>query len=343
MLVNHLQHRDKQMKKSPSKIVGSPTSASTLDFTPTNVNLVRENVKVTYDCIFKYLFGTKEHEALLIDLLNAFLFEELGHKIYSLTFIDKEPVSSHYNEKDVRYDICCRLDRGEKINIEVQLANHKDMNKRAVSFWSRLHNSNLAKGQKFSETTPSITFNILNFTLFHHHKRPFSRWGIIDLESLRYKDCLPTIRLSKDLCICFLELPKFKFSEHKKLSRREKWLAFLSDDLTFSQKEALAMDDSTLKQACEGVENFFLSEGRYLAYIDEEMCRQDRENQITSAFEDGKEEGIKLGIQQGIDQNRQQIVLNLINSGLDIELIKKTTGSTDDEIRALTTKHHFKI
>ena len=259
----------------------------------------------------------------------------------------------------MRYDICCSLDRGEKINIEVQLVNHYDMNKRAVMYWSRLHTSSAAKGKQYKETTPSITFNILNFVLFHHHLRPFSRYVALDLESLLYHDCDPTIRLSDDFCICFLELPKFKFSEHKKLSKQEKWLAFLSDDLTFSQKEALAMDDISIKEACEGVKSFLSNQGRYLAYLDEEMCRMDREAQITSAFQDGKEEGLQeglqrgmkqglqrgmqQGLQQGIEQKRQQIVLKLLESGVDLKFIKTITGSTDEEIREIAMKHDIKI
>lgn len=214
------------MKKTSSKIARD-TFIATHSFKAnshkdqaSDLKAVCEYVKVTNDCIFKYLFGTEEHKAVLIDLLNTFLHDEIRHEIHNLTFIDKEPVSSHLGQKDVRYDICCSLDRGEKINIEVQLVNHYDMNKRAVMYWSRLHTSSAAKGKQYKETTPSITFNILNFVLFHHHLRPFSRYVALDLESLLYHDCDPTIRLSDDFCICFLELPKFKFSEHKKLSKQ---------------------------------------------------------------------------------------------------------------------------
>jgi len=42
----------------------------------------------------------------------------------------------------------------------------------------------------------------------------------------------------------------------------------------------------------------------------------------------GKEEGI----QEGIDQTQKQVVINMLNENIDISIVSKVTGLTEDQI-----------
>lgn len=97
-----------------------------------------EHVNILNDGLFKMLFGTWKNKDLTIDFLNCFLHEELGHVIYDVEFIDKEPIAENTNEKNIRYDVCLILDTGEKVDLEVQAVNRRDMENRSVYYWVKL-------------------------------------------------------------------------------------------------------------------------------------------------------------------------------------------------------------
>ncbi len=48
-----------------------------------------------------------------------------------------------------------------------------------------------------------------------------------------------------------------------------------------------------------------------------------------------KEEGRKEGLQEGIEKGKIEIAKNLLKLGLEIEVIKKSTGLSEQEIKSL--------
>ena len=52
-------------------------------------------------------------------------------------------------------------------------------------------------------------------------------------------------------------------------------------------------------------------------------------------IEKGIEQGIEKGIKQGIEQGIEKVAKNLKAKNVDIEIIKETTGLTDEEIEKL--------
>lgn len=60
-------------------------------------------------------------------------------------------------------DIHARTMDGTRINIEIQLANRHDMEKRTLYYWSCIFSDQMQKGMTYSELVQTITINILNF------------------------------------------------------------------------------------------------------------------------------------------------------------------------------------
>ena len=50
---------------------------------------------------------------------------------------------------------------------------------------------------------------------------------------------------------------------------------------------------------------------------------------------EGREEGISQGISQGKSESKKEIAKNLLNEGIDINIIIKCTGLTNEDINAL--------
>lgn len=71
------------------------------------------------------------------------------------------------------------------------------------------------------------------------------------------------------------------------------------------------------------------SDERIVGLYNAEELAEAREYGIRLA---GKVEGIKEGIEQGIKQNQKQMVINMLAENIDISIVSKVTGLTEDEI-----------
>lgn len=118
------------------------------------------------DFAFKQLFGSERNKQLTIALLNAILQRTGRVPINEVTFITQEVSGEYKEDKQCRLDIVVKTQYGEFINIEIQLANKKDMFKRTLFYWSRLYNLQLQKGKGYHTLNPTITINICDFTFF---------------------------------------------------------------------------------------------------------------------------------------------------------------------------------
>jgi predicted transposase/invertase (TIGR01784 family) len=97
--------------------------------------------------MFKKLFGDENDNELLIGLLNAIL----NKKIVDLT-IENEKLNRFKEEEKLGIlDIKAKMADGEKINIEVQLLNQKNMIPRTLFYWSKLFVEDFESGRPYKE------------------------------------------------------------------------------------------------------------------------------------------------------------------------------------------------
>ena len=58
----------------------------------------------------------------------------LGHTIQDLQFSNTEISPEHDHDKLTRLDVACVLDSGEQVDVEVQVANEKNMARRTLYY-----------------------------------------------------------------------------------------------------------------------------------------------------------------------------------------------------------------
>ena len=113
------------------------------------------------DFAFKKLFGVEENKDILIDLINAIVS-------------DKDQVSdielkNPYNPKTFQKDKLSILDIKAKgtnsrwYNIEMQIIDQEYYDVRALYYWSRVYNGQLASGINYDNLQKTISINFLNF------------------------------------------------------------------------------------------------------------------------------------------------------------------------------------
>lgn len=248
-------------------------------------NLDEYNYNPLNDVLFKFIFGKEERKQITIDFLNAVLNPSLGHTIQDLQFSNTEMSPEHDHDKLTRLDVACVLDSGEQVDVEVQVANKKDMARRTLYYWSQMYLMSLPAGKTYRNLKPCITINLVNFS-FLPQEDPHAVYGIYNPTNEH--------QLTKDLAIHFLEIPKYAKQEKKpitEMSKMERWLAYFANQLDRKGKEELAMSEAAIQNAMEAARIFLNNTAERRMYINREMARMDRESQLEEAHEEGLEEG----------------------------------------------------
>lgn len=120
------------------------------------------------DFMFKQLFGQPSRKAITIAFLNALLHRKEGDRIVDVYFENTELTQVTEDGKAGRLDVLVRTNRGERINVEIQVVNQYDMPERLLYYWARLFSSSLSKEEKYSPLPSTIMIAILNYPLFPH-------------------------------------------------------------------------------------------------------------------------------------------------------------------------------
>ena len=123
-----------------------------------------KRLKVKNDFIFRKLFGESKNKDLLISFLNAVLELDGLKKLEDIEVLDGTELKRDSMEDKLGIlDVRARTAQGENINIEVQLINQFNMDKRTLFYWSKMFTEQLKEGQPYKDLKKTITINILDF------------------------------------------------------------------------------------------------------------------------------------------------------------------------------------
>ncbi|MGN4669244.1 Rpn family recombination-promoting nuclease/putative transposase [Bacillus cereus group sp. MYBK234-1] len=102
---------------------------------------MHNRVNLHIDFAFKRLFRTKGHEEILMGFSNAILQRTLPSPITNLTLEDIHLHKEYMEDKLSIMDVRATLGTSELVNIEIQIANKHDIQKRFLYYWSKLYAS----------------------------------------------------------------------------------------------------------------------------------------------------------------------------------------------------------
>ena len=280
------------------------------------------------DFVFKRIFGNENRPNVLISFLNAVLTPV--DPIKSVSLKDTTIEKSHLEDKYSRLDVKAMTNKGEHINIEIQLKDEYNMIKRSLYYWSKLYEGQLENGENYQKLSRTICINLLNFNLLNHDK----------FHSVyRLKDCETNEELTDVMELHFIELKKMKDVKRVEevKTKLEAWLYFINqpDSELVQELEKIEVDIKEAKAELIRLSGDRKERERY------EKRRESRLNEISAlsyAEEKGIQKGIEQGLEQGAKQRNVEIAKNLIQNGLDNELISKSTGLSVEEVEKLRQK-----
>ncbi|MBE5822040.1 MAG: Rpn family recombination-promoting nuclease/putative transposase [Clostridiales bacterium] len=175
-----------------------------------------ERSDITYDYIFKSIFGSEENKYFtkrLIELITGIKVEKI--EVYQDATLEQY----RRNEKTGRLDVKAIINDGIIINIEMQNYNEGDIEYRTERYGTKIYANSINKGTQYKGAKEVILINILNFRI-NKHKEYLSKTVTV-IEKHRETE------IKTKLKYYFIELPKV---EGQKLNREDKltqWLIYM--------------------------------------------------------------------------------------------------------------------
>jgi len=300
------------------------------------------------DLVFKKLFGVEENKDLLISLINSIVSEE--DQVASVELINPYNLQDFKDDKLSVLDIKAKAKTGRRYQIEMQVTDEGDYDKRALFCWAELYTEQLKQGKDYSQLNKAIGIHILNFTCLDSVEKYHNVFH------LREKDS--GLHYFKDIELHTIELDKFEktrggtsLSETEQLERMiskiktslDRWVAFLTrHDLLDKNRLPKPIATKELKKALEVLEVMRLSEEEREAYRTHlSWLRQE-----VSAIKKAEAKGIAKGVAKGIAEEaargevkvkeaKEEFAKKLLARGYDTKEITELTGFTAVELKKL--------
>ncbi|CDX04964.1 Putatative recombinase [Desulfitobacterium hafniense] len=266
------------------------------------------------DYLFKYIFGRQESKDILLSFLNSVLSPAGEDELTDISLSDRELDPEHLKDKLSRLDILGVANDGSIINIEVQIANEKNIDKRTMFYWAKIYQSQLQSGMFYKDLARTLTINVLNFSFLPDAQRYHSMFSLYEAHS--------GLRLNRDLEIHFLELEKWKALSTKPRTRLDKWLMYLSNTDPEGLEE-IAMSEPAIGKALTAEEIFLKNDKERYLYEMREKAMRDH----LSAMDNAKTEGIERG--------KTEIILSMLKKGLSLKMIAEVTDLPIEQIEAI--------
>ena len=135
--------------------------------------MTKEYLDLKMDFMFKQLFFHPSRKSITIAFLNDLLGRTGQERIVNVQYENTELIKVEQDGKTNRLDVLVFTSQNERINIEIQLVDQRDMPERTLYYWSKLFSASLRAGQDYSELVPTIMIPIMNYPLFPHESESF--------------------------------------------------------------------------------------------------------------------------------------------------------------------------
>ncbi len=254
-------------------------------------------------------------------MLNAILEEKVTEVKLDCNKILERDI---YNEKLGILDIRAKVNENIDCDIEMQLLDYKNIEKRMLYYLSRMYYKNLKSSEDYTRLNKCIGIVFIDFELdkLKEVDKYITKWN------LREKD-FGRIVLTDMIELYIIELPKVQ--KYAKNSKLDTWVRFIINWESVDMEKV----DEDIKQAKKVLEDISNDEHeQYLADLREKYIL-DMNSIKLSGFQDGKEEGLKQGLKQGKSESKIEIAKRLKNQGVDIDIIINATKLSKEEIEKL--------
>ena len=184
--------------------------------------------------------------------------------------------------------------------------------------------SQLTEGKKYDTLAKTICINILNFKCL----KTKEAHSIYRLKEINTNEELTDIQE-----IHFIELPKLPKNEEIK-DEFDAWMEFIENPIS-NKLEKAEMTIQEIKEAKNELLRLSANDKERMKYEDRRAALLDKVSALENAEEKGIEIGKEIGKKEGEKNKAIEVAKNLLEAGIDTEIIIKTTGLKRSEIEEL--------
>lgn len=208
----------------------------------------------TNDVLFKKIFGAEGNEKITKDLISSIL----GREIKTLEFKNPDLLREDTDDKNEVLDVRVVLDNDTLCDVEVQVVNNHDIDKRILDYWAKMYRTSIRKGDKdYGKMRKTIVILIAAFNIDNLKgiEESQTRYKIMDE---KHKKILTDV-LELDI----IELSKAKKEIEKgtfqSFGNLEKWIQFFINPLEGGDSKMEEMPEE-LKKAYEELQRLNANE-----------------------------------------------------------------------------------
>jgi len=260
---------------------------------------------------FYKIFGEKGDEIQLLGFINAVLGKTEDDMFVSVDILEnKSFIADILGGKSCSLDVRARLKNGTMVNIEVQLRDNKNMDRRSLFYFSKEYTSDLEAGEDYIELPNVIAINIVDYDF--PKTRDFHSCFRLREETER------DIILTDALEINFINMVKFRKQSKEKQRLDDplfRWLSWFNRNSTPEILEEVVKMDVAIQNADNRMTSLTKNEEEMDTYRRMQMAEFDRRAEIHYAREEGWD-------------NCSSLILELLEQGLTIDEIKERLTKT---------------
>ncbi len=312
-----------------------------------------EIIPATFDPVFKEVFTSPDCHNFVCTLISLLTKIDLNFLKKHLKVINSNLPREKVNEKASETDVLLSVE-GHIINIEMNKDYYEGLFIKNDLYQHKVISRVLKKGDTYIELKRVIQINIDNFSRFQKEISEFKlmevETGEIENESyIKYHISLSKIRekyynggelsyLEKLLLMIGMdkkeELEEVSEGDEVMMELRKK-VEILSDEEAFAdlydvERQERMIYNTKMKYA----EDKGLEKG--MAKGMEKGMKKGMAKGLKEGLEKGKKEGKKAGIIEGSELTKIDIAKNMLEENMDIKLIMKLTGLSNEEIKKIS-------
>ena len=215
-------------------------------------------------------------------------------------------------DKALALDLKVKTEKGERINVEVQVNREDDFRKRSLYYWAQMYSGTIKEAEDYVTLKKSIVINIMDFEIIEETDKYHSEYGIMEKEE--------HFELIDDLEIHYIELPKFNIKKDiEHMEANELWLTFMKNAGKPEMEDKineLVERSGAIKMAKEMLQEISADELMREQYYAREKARLDAKSRLKYAevmgMKKGMEKGMKKGMKKGMERRGIEIVSRLL-------------------------------
>ena len=293
-----------------------------------------ERISPRVDIAFKKIFGVEENKDLLISLINSIV--GTSDQVSDVTLLNPYNSKSFKKDKLSILDIKAKGASGKRFNIEIQISDEADYDKRALYYWAKLYTEQLKAAQGYSGLSKAIGIHILNFTSIPKAKEYHNIFHIAEKNK--------GFTYFEDLELHTIELNKFSSNANEELvdivakvkNSLDMWSTFLTrNDLLKADNLPIELNDANLKKAITVLEVMNFNDEERDFYEDHLKWMMIEASTVKKAEEKAEARGEARGKAEGKAERDIEIARAMLIDGDSIEKVAKIIGLSIAEIEKL--------